>query len=585
MTEVLAELLVPFSYEYMAKAMWVSALVGGVCAFLSAYLMLKGWSLMGDALAHSIVPGVAGAYILGLPFALGAFFAGILASVGMGFVKQHTRLREDAVIGLVFTSLFALGLLMASIWPTSVSIQTIVLGNILAISDEDVVQVAIISAVSLGILALKWKDLMVTFFDESHARSMGLNTGFLKGLFFTLLSACTVAALQTVGACLVIAMVVTPGATAYLLTDRFGRLIVISIAIGATTSFVGAYISYFLDGATGGVIVTLQALLFLGAFYFAPKHGMLAARRRQLATAEREHERRIRMDHGAAQLPVHAAGADRLGAGRRGLRRAVLLSRAQGLVADGGCHLPRGAARHRRSPMCSACRLRSARSRAGLSCALLTGYLKEHSRVKEDTVMGIVFSGMFGFGLVIFTKVETDQHLNHILFGNVLGVTVRDLVETAIIAGGTLLVVLLKRRDLLLYCFDPNHARAIGLPVRVLHYGLLILLSLTIVGALKAVGIILVIAMLVAPGAIAYLLTDSFERMLVIAAARRHRLERARNHRELPYRRCDRRLHRAHPVRGVRAGVPVRAEARPVVDLGPSHSGIGGPAASPELPS
>ncbi len=156
---------------------------------------------------------------------------------------------------------------------------------------------------------------------------------------------------------------------------------------------------------------------------------------------------------------------------------------------------------------------------AGLSCALLTGYLKENSRVKEDTVMGIVFSGMFGFGLVLFTKVETDQHLNHILFGNVLGVTLRDLAETAAIAGGTLLVVLLKRRDLLLYCFDPNHARAIGLPVRVLHYGLLILLSLTIVGSLKAVGIILVIAMLVAPGATAYLLTDSFDRMLVIATA------------------------------------------------------------------
>jgi manganese/iron transport system permease protein len=156
---------------------------------------------------------------------------------------------------------------------------------------------------------------------------------------------------------------------------------------------------------------------------------------------------------------------------------------------------------------------------AGLSCALLTGYLKENSRVKEDTVMGIVFSGMFGFGLVLFTKVETDQHLNHILFGNVLGVTWGDLAETGLIAAGTLLVVLAKRRDLLLYCFDPNHARAIGLPVRALHYGLLILLSLTIVAALKAVGIILVIAMLVAPGAIAYLLTDSFERMLAIAAA------------------------------------------------------------------
>ncbi len=156
---------------------------------------------------------------------------------------------------------------------------------------------------------------------------------------------------------------------------------------------------------------------------------------------------------------------------------------------------------------------------AGLSCALFTGYLKENSRVKEDTVMGIVFSGMFGFGLVLFTKIESDQHLNHILFGDVLGVTMRDLVETALIAGGTLIVVLLKRRDLLLYCFDPNQARAIGLPVRALHYGLLILLSLTIVSALKSVGIILVIAMLIGPGATAYLLTDRFERMLVIAVA------------------------------------------------------------------
>ncbi|WP_322516520.1 metal ABC transporter permease [Rhodopseudomonas palustris] len=283
---LLAEMLVPFGYDYMIKAMWVSALVGAVCAFLSAYLMLKGWSLMGDALAHSIVPGVAAAYIIGAPFALGAFLAGILAAAGMQFVKLNSRLREDAVIGLVFTTLFALGLLMASIWPASVSVQTIVLGNILAISDGDVVQVALISAVSLGILALLWKDLMVTFFDENHARSIGLNPRALRIVFFTLLSACTVAALQTVGACLVIAMVVTPGATAYLLTDRFGRLILISISVGAITSFVGAYISYFLDGATGGVIVTLQTLVFLTAFYFAPKHGMLAARRRRLAAAE-----------------------------------------------------------------------------------------------------------------------------------------------------------------------------------------------------------------------------------------------------------------------------------------------------------
>jgi manganese/iron transport system permease protein len=275
-----SELLVPFSYDYMLKAMLVSALVGAVCAFLSAYLMLKGWSLMGDALGHSVVPGVAGAYLLHLPYAAGAFIAGLLAALGMAIVKQRTRLREDAIIGLVFTSFFAAGLLMASINPTAVNIQTIVLGNILGISDEDVRQVLIIAGVSLAILLVKWRDLMVVFFDENHARAIGINPSALKILFFALLAACTVAALQTVGACLVIAMVVTPGATAYLLTDRFGRLIVLSVAIGATTSFTGAYLSYFIDGATGGVIVTLQTLLFLTAFFLAPKHGVLAARRR-----------------------------------------------------------------------------------------------------------------------------------------------------------------------------------------------------------------------------------------------------------------------------------------------------------------
>ena len=200
MSALFTELMVPFGYDYMLNAMWVSALVGAVCAFLSAYLMLKGWSLMGDALGHSIVPGVAAAYIIGAPFAIGAFFAGMLASLGMAFVKQHSRLREDAIIGLVFTTLFALGLLMASLWPASVSIQTIVLGNILAISDEDAMQVAIIAVVSFVIMAFIWKDLMVTFFDETHAKSVGVNTGLLKIVFFTLLSACTVAALQTVGA-------------------------------------------------------------------------------------------------------------------------------------------------------------------------------------------------------------------------------------------------------------------------------------------------------------------------------------------------------------------------------------------------
>ena len=270
----------PFGYGYMANAMWVSALVGGTCAFLSAFLMLKGWSLIGDALSHSIVPGVAGAFMLGLPFSVGAFLAGGLAAAAMLFLQERSGLKTDAVIGLIFTSFFGLGLFMVSLNPVAISIEAITFGSILAISPADTLQLVLIGVVTLAVLLAKWKDLMVTFFDESHARSIGLRPDVLKVVFFALLAASTVAAMQTVGAFLVIAMVVTPGATAYLLVDRFPRVIAISVAIGALTSFLGAYASYFLDGATGGVIVVLQTLVFLTALVFAPKHGVLAARRR-----------------------------------------------------------------------------------------------------------------------------------------------------------------------------------------------------------------------------------------------------------------------------------------------------------------
>ena len=280
-------LLEPFSYGYMTNAIWVSALVGAVCAFLSAYLMLKGWSLIGDALSHSIVPGVAGAYMLGLPFSLGAFLSGGLAALSMLFLRSRSGLKEDAVIGLIFTSFFGLGLFMVSLKPMAVSIQTITMGNILAITPSDTLQLVLIGGVSLVILLAKWRDLMVVFFDEGHARSIGLNPEALRLVFFTLLAASTVAAMQTVGAFLVIALVVTPGATAYLLTDRFPRLIALSVVIGMVTSAVGAYLSFFLDGATGGVIVCLQTTLFILAFLFAPKHGTLAARRR-VRTAQKE---------------------------------------------------------------------------------------------------------------------------------------------------------------------------------------------------------------------------------------------------------------------------------------------------------
>ena len=268
-------LLEPFSYDYMVKAILISSAVGGICAFLSAYLMLKGWSLIGDALSHSVVPGVAIASALSLPYALGAFFSGILAAIAILWIKSITKLREDAVIGFIFTTFFALGLLIISLNPTSINVQDIILGNILGIADEDILQVGIIIGVCLVLLLIFWKDLLLIFFDEVHATSVGFSPIYYKILFFTLLSACVVAALQTVGAILVIAMVITPGATAYLLTDRFKTLVLIAVVLGISSSSVGVYISYFLDGATGGVIVCIQTALFLLAFIFSPKYGLL----------------------------------------------------------------------------------------------------------------------------------------------------------------------------------------------------------------------------------------------------------------------------------------------------------------------
>ena len=271
-------LLEPFAYGYMTSAILVSTIVGGLCAFLSAYLMLKGWSLIGDALAHSVVPGVAGAYLLGLPFAIGAFISGGLAASLMLFLSERSGLKTDVVIGIIFTAFFGVGLFVVSLYPMSISIETIIMGNILAISYSDMLQLLIIGSISLVILFLKWRDLMVVFFDESHARTVGLSPSRLKLVFFTLLSASIVAALQTVGAFLVIAMVVTPGATAYLICDRFPKLILLSVLIGSVTCFTGAYLSFFIDGATGGIIVVLQTIVFLVVFLTAPKYGYISAR-------------------------------------------------------------------------------------------------------------------------------------------------------------------------------------------------------------------------------------------------------------------------------------------------------------------
>ncbi len=276
-------LLIPFEYEYMRNAMWVSALIGGVCGLLSCFVALKGWSLLGDALSHAVVPGVALAWILGLPFALGALASGLAAAWLMVFIRRNSRIREDATIGVVFTAFFGAGLVLLSLFPSNIRLRTIVFGNVLGIAQDDIVQMLLIAAAVLAVMALRGRDLMLWAFDAAHARAIGLNTARLQALLLGCVAAVAVAAMITVGAVLVIAMLVAPGATAYLLTDRFQRMLVGASAMGAGTAFAGAYLSYFLDGSTGGVIVSLQAAIFLIVLVLAPRHGLLAARRARLA--------------------------------------------------------------------------------------------------------------------------------------------------------------------------------------------------------------------------------------------------------------------------------------------------------------
>lgn len=271
----LGMLAAPFAYEFMRKAMLGGAAVGILCGFLSCFVTLKGWSLLGDALSHAVVPGVAIASLVGAPFAVGAFLTGLLAVFGMGVIERHSLLKKDAIIGVVFTFFFAAGLLVVSLFPSNVRLQTILFGNLLGISDADLVQVAVVGTVAVAIIGLKWRDLLLYCFDPTHARSIGLDTDLLHFLLLTLLSLAAVAGLEAVGALLVVAMLITPGATALLLTDRFGRMLVIAPTIGATTAVIGAYASYFLDGSTGGAIVALQTMLFVLAFFLAPKYGLV----------------------------------------------------------------------------------------------------------------------------------------------------------------------------------------------------------------------------------------------------------------------------------------------------------------------
>ncbi|WP_293152699.1 MULTISPECIES: metal ABC transporter permease [unclassified Microcoleus] len=269
----------PLQHEFMVKAILVSALVGIVCSALSCYMTLKGWALMGDAVSHAVMPGVVIAYVLNIPLAVGAFLFGVGSVIAIGFIKAKTRVKEDTVIGLVFTGFFAFGLVLISKVRSSIDLTHILFGNVLGISDSDIVQTVIISAITLVTLAILRKDLILFCFDSTHARSIGLNITFLYYVLLSLLSLTAVAGLQTVGIILVVAMLVTPGATAYLLSDNFDHMMLIAMTSGVFSSVMGTYISYHIDGSTGGCIVVLQTLLFVLAMVFAPKYGLLVRSR------------------------------------------------------------------------------------------------------------------------------------------------------------------------------------------------------------------------------------------------------------------------------------------------------------------
>ena len=275
--EIWTWLTEPFQFSFMVRALWVSAFVGTVCAILSCYITLKGWSLMGDAVSHAVVPGVVIAYALDLPFALGAFVFGFGATVAIGFVKAKTRLKEDAVIGVIFTGFFALGLVLSTKITSDIDLFHILFGNVLGISNQDIIQTLITGFLTLSVILLRRKDLLLFCFDPNHAKAIGLNTQFMYYTLLSVLALTTVTALQTAGIVLVVAMLVTPGATAYLLTDRFDHMLIASVATSVLSCLLGTYASYHLDTSTGGCIVVSMTLFFIAAMLFAPKYGLFSS--------------------------------------------------------------------------------------------------------------------------------------------------------------------------------------------------------------------------------------------------------------------------------------------------------------------
>lgn len=274
----MTEFFEPLQYAFMRDALLVGAMVAALCAVLSCFLILKGWSLMGDAISHAVLPGIVIAYIIGIPLAIGAFAAGLLCATGTGFIKMNSRLKEDTVMGVVFTGLFAFGLVLFSRTTSDMHLDHILVGNILGITPSQVVQTLVMGGIVLGITLALRRDLLLICFDPAQARVMALPHRFLNYLLLSLLSLAIVVSLQAVGIILVVAMLVTPGSIAHLWADRFDRMLAIAITAATCSTVVGIFISYHIDASTGGCIVLVQALVFVVSLLFAPKHGIVRNR-------------------------------------------------------------------------------------------------------------------------------------------------------------------------------------------------------------------------------------------------------------------------------------------------------------------
>ncbi|MGF0246900.1 MULTISPECIES: metal ABC transporter permease [Rhodococcus] len=269
-------LLDPLQYGFMVRALAVAVVAAVVCAVLSCWLVLIGWSLMGDAVSHAVLPGVVLAYVVGAPFAIGALIFGLIAVALIGLIRNTSRVKEDAAIGIVFTTLFAFGLVLISVTPSQTDLNHIIFGNLLGVSSSDLLQVAILGALALSILLIKRRDLTLFAFDPIHANAIGLSPKRLGALLLGVLALTSVVALQAVGVVLVVAMLIIPGATAYLLTDKFSRMLVIAPVVSAICAITGIYVSYYLDTASGGMVVMTQGIVFALVYLFSPSQGVIA---------------------------------------------------------------------------------------------------------------------------------------------------------------------------------------------------------------------------------------------------------------------------------------------------------------------